>query len=169
MREEVVKSMHSRKVRNIVGERFGRLTVTSFSHIADNKGRNAYWNCLCDCGKFSTVSSGSLRSGCTKSCGCLAQELSRTSIKNLHRTGEHLYFIRSGEYVKIGRTNNIRNRLSQLNAMNPHGVDLVHVLEKEGYREKEMHEKFKDRHWRGEWFLLSDEECEVVAIGRGDE
>lgn len=168
MRGVAVKSIPSGKVRDIVGERFGRLTVVSFSHIADNNGKNAYWNCLCDCGESSTVSSGSLRVGSTKSCGCLARELSRAAIKKIHNTGKHLYFIRSGEYVKIGRTDNINKRLSQLNAMNPHGVDLIHFLEDEGYREKEMHEKFKKQHWRGEWFTISDRACEVVAIGKVD-
>ena len=160
------EGLPSRKIKDIRGERFGRLFVESFSHLANNKGRNAHWSCQCDCGNKHTVSSESLRTGTCISCGCYASELSKVSIKKTHTKGDHLYFIRSGPYVKIGRSNNITKRLSSLKSMNPHGVHLVHYVENGGHLEHSLHERFKDSHHSGEWFLLDDEEvCEIVAIG----
>jgi len=54
--------------QDLIGKRFGRLTVTSFSH-KDKK--HVYWNCLCDCGGDRISSSGNLIHGGNKSCGCL--------------------------------------------------------------------------------------------------
>ena len=58
---------------DMTGKRFGRLLVTSFSHIS--KDGKAHWNVICDCGEKKTVASYHLRSGATKSCGCLSREL----------------------------------------------------------------------------------------------
>lgn len=51
-------------------ERYGRLTV-----IREVKKRNkrGYWECLCDCGKKKIIQIRHLRSGHTKSCGCLSR------------------------------------------------------------------------------------------------
>jgi hypothetical protein len=35
---------------------------------------NSMWNCVCDCGNSKTVEGSHLRSGATKSCGCLSKE-----------------------------------------------------------------------------------------------
>lgn len=64
----------SRKRIDLIGQKFGRLTVMEFSHIY--KGQ-ACWVCKCDCGDYTKVSSGSLKSSRTKSCGCLKKELCR--------------------------------------------------------------------------------------------
>lgn len=58
--------------KNIVGEKFGRLTVESFSHT-DGR-RRAQWNCVCDCGSKCIVTGISLRCNHTMSCGCLQDE-----------------------------------------------------------------------------------------------
>jgi hypothetical protein len=62
---------------DLVGKKFGRLTVISFAH----GGNNAHWNCLCDCGKEKVIDGGCLKAGYTKSCGCLNRELAKESIK----------------------------------------------------------------------------------------
>ena len=61
-----------RQVINIVGKKYNRLTVIA---------RNGYkykkfpaWLCRCDCGNYVTLSGSALRSGHTKSCGCLQKE-----------------------------------------------------------------------------------------------
>ena len=56
---------------NLIGERFGRLTVIKKCDYKINKG--AVWLCQCDCGKTKEVSGKSLRSGTCKSCGCLVE------------------------------------------------------------------------------------------------
>lgn len=55
----------------IVGKRFERLVVVSFSHSKDS---NSYWNCHCDCGNDVVVPSYKLNSGHTKSCGCYKRD-----------------------------------------------------------------------------------------------
>ena len=61
---------------DLTGQRYGRLTVVEQvkTHVTPG-GRNVYmWRCVCDCGKESIVSTSALRSGDTKSCGCLQRE-----------------------------------------------------------------------------------------------
>ena len=60
---------------DLTEQQFGRLTVCSFSH--NNKAGEPYWNCKCTCGNQAVVRAGKLKSGHTKSCGCLKIEASR--------------------------------------------------------------------------------------------
>lgn len=53
---------------NLIGQRFGRLTVVGLAS-------NATWKCLCDCGgERQSVYTYALRAGKTSSCGCLKRE-----------------------------------------------------------------------------------------------
>ncbi|KKM93422.1 hypothetical protein LCGC14_1208540 [marine sediment metagenome] len=55
-----------------LNNKYGKLTV-----ISESNGRRhgqVYWNCICDCGNKTTVIGSDLRSGHTKSCGCLIKE-----------------------------------------------------------------------------------------------
>lgn len=61
---------------NLVNERFGKLLVLEKTTKRGNKGQ-VYWKCICDCGKEKITTSGLLKNGQTKSCGCLNRELSR--------------------------------------------------------------------------------------------
>lgn len=156
----------SKKIKDIRGETFGRLTVESFSHIPNDKGKNAVWNCKCECGTSCKVSSSPLRAGNTKSCGCWQKELSRESIKKTHNKGKHLYLIQCGEYIKIGRANNVSLRLTQIKSMCPYGVELLEVFHNKGDIEHDLHQRFKSKHHTGEWFMLNTNDvCEIVNIG----
>jgi hypothetical protein len=65
-----------KKCMILTNEKFGRLLVVGPGKIKQRKhGKIYFWNCICDCGNTSEVTSGSLRSGSTKSCGCLSSEL----------------------------------------------------------------------------------------------
>lgn len=59
---------------DLTGDRYGRLLVVEF--IGFSSHGKSVWLCECDCGKTHEVLSGSLRSGRTKSCGCLRVEVS---------------------------------------------------------------------------------------------
>lgn len=54
---------------DLSGQKFGRLTA--IERIENNKSGETLWLCKCICGKESTVAAGRLRSGKTRSCGCL--------------------------------------------------------------------------------------------------
>jgi hypothetical protein len=60
----------------LTGERFGKLIVQESAGVS--KTGRFLWNCECDCGNTKTVSTDSLRSGKTKSCGCLRKEITTT-------------------------------------------------------------------------------------------
>ena len=50
--------------------------------------RQTYWLCRCECGRAVTITTGALRSGATKSCGCLWAEKIRTiGTKHGHTSG----------------------------------------------------------------------------------
>lgn len=65
----------SKKVVNIQGMVFGRLTVISL-HEKGGSGVHATWNCSCECGKNIIVRGSALRRklGGTRSCGCINKD-----------------------------------------------------------------------------------------------
>jgi len=58
-----------RPIINILGQRFGSLTVIRFEGQASTSGR-ALWLCRCTCGSEKIIKSHSLRGGLSRSCGC---------------------------------------------------------------------------------------------------
>ena len=61
------------KFGELVGDRFGRLTITRV--LNKSKHKRVYSECVCDCGNIVQVLLSSLKNGNTKSCGCLRKEL----------------------------------------------------------------------------------------------
>ena len=70
MKKTVRKKRISATEKNI-GKRFGLLTIKKF--IGFEKEKNLY-ECLCDCGNHTIVSSNHLYDGLTSSCGCKSRE-----------------------------------------------------------------------------------------------
>lgn len=62
----------------MLARRFGRLTVI---RRAGKQNRFIMWECRCDCGRSRVVQGIHLRSGHTRSCGCLSRDISRTTNK----------------------------------------------------------------------------------------
>ena len=75
------------KKLNLEGKRSGKLLVVSKSTKQRSDGSFSYWECLCDCGKKTTVKTSSISSEKTKSCGCLAVE--KNSTHGMSGTPEH--------------------------------------------------------------------------------
>lgn len=77
------------KLIDLTGKRFGRLQVLMRS---GSKNGSAMWLCRCDCGKTKVICGVELRSGETKSCGCLHREIaSQTMTKHNGSHKERLY------------------------------------------------------------------------------
>jgi len=76
---------HGRRV-DLAGKRFGRLVAISDVGI---RNRQRLWRCVCDCGNETKTTSYLLSSGCTQSCGCLAQER-RSQVHLIDMTGQIL-------------------------------------------------------------------------------
>jgi len=76
------------KFINLVGQKFGRLTVVS---RARNRKAKVVWNCVCFCGACKAVISDSLLSGATKSCGCFQIDIvtSRSITHGMRHTAEY--------------------------------------------------------------------------------
>lgn len=75
------------KALNLVGQKFGRLTIVRNS--GGSRGGSVLWECLCDCGNIIHVSSRHLnrKNNNIKSCGCLQKE-SGTNHKDWKGVGE---------------------------------------------------------------------------------
>lgn len=79
--------------KNLVGERFGRLTVIAPAEdfIRKDGRHRARWLCRCDCGNEKVVYGENLTRNVTKSCGCLQKERA-SETKTVHGdTDSRLY------------------------------------------------------------------------------
>ena len=84
---------HSRKKIDLTGQRYGKLTVLA---PADNIGARTAWRCQCDCGRETVVTTSRLRSGHTRSCGCICSPGgSRTVLGLTYIDGTCVEMIRS--------------------------------------------------------------------------
>lgn len=61
---------------DLTGQRFGKLTV--LERASNGNHKQTRWLCRCDCGNERIVQARSLKSGNTKSCGCLQKEKTTT-------------------------------------------------------------------------------------------
>lgn len=76
-------SAAARKGTDLTGQKFNKLTVLKRANDS------AKWICLCDCGNLTEVTTSHLRSGHTKSCGCLKIEQAESRLIDLtgYKTG----------------------------------------------------------------------------------
>lgn len=77
----------SMSFNDLMGQRFNRLTAIGM--IGRSKNGYIIWECFCDCGNMTNVTSDKLRNKHTQSCGCLrrdrAREKNTTHGKYYHR------------------------------------------------------------------------------------
>jgi len=69
------------KFVDLTGQVFGRLTVMSRAP-ANGLSKASRWNVLCTCGEPRVVYANSLRSGATRSCGCLKLDVQRARLQS---------------------------------------------------------------------------------------
>lgn len=73
------------KAEDLTGQRFGKLVVRR--KAGTRKSRAAIWECQCDCGNLRQVNATNLKSGRTRSCGCLRIEKMQT--QNPRKSGRN--------------------------------------------------------------------------------
>lgn len=78
------------KASNLIGQKFGRLTV--IERLENTKNGKTRWLCKCDCGNETIVQGNNLKNKHVKSCGCLNKELTRQRNKKYNK------YDLSGEY-----------------------------------------------------------------------
>lgn len=96
------------KFKDLTGQKFGRLTV--LSRAENSKDGSTRWNCECDCEKHTqiVVDSRNLKTGHTKSCGCLTDKSRHNKLIDL--TGQWFGFLEviervpKPDHVKSDRT-----------------------------------------------------------------
>lgn len=73
-------------VKDLTGRRFGRLTAMEYVP-------GSCYRCWCDCGNTVTVKTYSLKSGKTKSCGCLRREVAASKATKHNGAADPLYHV----------------------------------------------------------------------------
>jgi hypothetical protein len=61
------------RFQDLTGEKFNRLTVVK--RVEGKLKKHTYWECVCDCGNTTIVTSQKLKNEKTKSCGCYARDI----------------------------------------------------------------------------------------------
>ena len=98
LRNGKATSCGCRRVVDIAGMTFGRLTVIERAGVVKNR---MMWRCRCTCGKEIIVAGASLRSGNTMSCGCYNRD--KITKHGLHKS--RLYKIWRGMRERCYNTN----------------------------------------------------------------
>nr|DAJ74779.1 MAG TPA: PVL ORF-50-like family [Caudoviricetes sp.] len=83
---------------DIIGQKFGRLTVIKIDHLKPRynktgglKGHRIYYLCQCDCGNTHIAGRDGLLRGSIKSCGCYKKEFAKQSFSKHNLTNHRLY------------------------------------------------------------------------------
>lgn len=75
----------------------------------------------------------------------------------------HVYFLRNNEYVKIGYSTQIEERISQLQRDFPGAKLLYTIFSNNAFAtEKLLHEYFKHKHYIKEWYILNDDDMDMI-------
>lgn len=77
-----------------------------------------------------------------------------------------LYFIRSGQYVKIGVADNPWERLSNFQIASPEKIELLAVAPGSFDEEARHHSMFSKHHARGEWYHASEPILDFIYATR---
>ena len=70
---------------DLVGERFGKLKV--MKEVKSKNNKDTYWECICDCGNKHVVNGRVLRSGASRSCGCLLRDYKNRRKSKRNKSG----------------------------------------------------------------------------------
>jgi hypothetical protein len=65
-----------------------------------------------------------------------------------------VYFMRSGDFIKIGFSADPKSRLHAMLTSNPAGIEIVRIVKGTKKTEREYHERFRAYRHHREWFRL---------------
>lgn len=98
------------RFQDLSGQKFGMLEI--ICRVPNKSRGHTRWYALCDCGNASTPSTNSLRTGNTKSCGCMRNAKNRqraggaTRTHGLRRKEKKLYSVWNGMKQRCTNPNN---------------------------------------------------------------
>ena len=85
------------KIKNVIGKKYGKLTI--LDDIKNKDKRQRILICIYDCGNKCTVSKEKVLRGHTKSCGCLQKEIRKQwGVSNKKEYGEAAFNECYGQY-----------------------------------------------------------------------
>lgn len=73
-----------------------------------------------------------------------------------------VYFVRCGEFVKIGTSENVEKRLAGLQTSSPYELDLEGTIPGERRLEQRIHFENRSKNSQGEWFKLTKDEVKDI-------
>ena len=103
-------------MKNLIGKRYGRLTVIENTGKKAHSRENIYL-CQCYCGNTIEVRSGLLSQGKVKSCGCLYKETRKKDMSELNQAKKYIDGINIDLFD--GRSN--KNNTSGFKGVSRHG------------------------------------------------
>lgn len=86
---EALEDKKHGRIKDLTGERYGKLIV--LRRVENTSDGKAKWMCKCDCGNTKIARAASLRSGDTRSCGCLIAEGRKKAAEKLKGDKSHFY------------------------------------------------------------------------------
>lgn len=76
--------------------------------------------------------------------------------QGMHNRAGYIYLVAGGQYYKIGRSNDVDRRMTEISPKLPFELEVLFVLEVPDMYQAEanLHHKFRDKRINGEWFAL---------------
>lgn len=151
LQKDSVTKRNKKRLINLVGKKYGLLKVVSLNNKDSQYG--AIWNCECDWGGLSIVRGVNLKSGQTKSCGCLSESKECTETKNYdhkekihisfdHDLGRNLSGYDLAKYIEKWAFHNLMNRITwEIHSANPVGRKSIEMAMKNADKYWTQHEK----------------------------
>lgn len=93
---------------DLVGQKYNRLTFIRYLEEGERKTNGYNWICKCDCGNFIHANASKVKSGHTKSCGCLEKEFVENINKKYKYRDKRLYGIFRAMISRCSDKNNRR-------------------------------------------------------------
>lgn len=84
----------------------------------------------------------------------------KVAVRKKKNTIGFIYILKSGCYYKIGKTKNLKTRITKYITENPAEIEIIHTYKVDDYTNEEtrIHNKFQHKRHRGEWYSLSEDD-----------
>lgn len=94
-------------------------------------------------------------------------EVSRSAMTRYAKSFTNIYFVicKATGAVKIGRADNVKNRLSSLQISTPNELAVLGYFRAPAVFEGVLHTIFASSRLRGEWFSITDDLLDLVEAG----
>jgi hypothetical protein len=110
--------IHDTSFIDLTGKKFSRWTIIEY-YKRSNDG-TSIWKCLCECGNIGFVTTGSLTSNNSKSCGCLRRDVTINRNKTNHPMNDPIV------RAKVtGKNNPMYGRVRELNPSWKGGLSFI--------------------------------------------